>query len=121
MTGRRRSRRLLAVVALGGVAAASLAVVEERIGSTTGSWVDAEHVAGDVGVVDCADSDNYVSAGAGRFLAGDVVGLDLDAVAAAAGLDVHHDGGVATPTPATATNVGVDAFVSDLDVALLGA
>jgi len=116
-----RSRRVLAALTLAAAGLASTVVMHAGTGPTLAAWRDTEHVRAAVGTLDCADPGTFASNGGGRFLGANVLGLDLDTIVAATGLRVEHDGASATPVPATASNVGPDAFASDLDVALLQA
>lgn len=112
-------RGVIAGLVLGGLVATSLYVLDTHLELTMASWVDVEHVNGAVGSLDCGEPGNFETDGSARFLGANVLGLDLDTVVAATGLHVENDGTAAAATPPTASNVGPDAFATDLDVGLL--
>jgi hypothetical protein len=115
------TRRRVAAGAAAVLAAATALMAAARLTPTDAAWTDVEHVNAGFRARDCTDTGNYTTVGAGRFLEGSLLGTDLDTVAAAQGLTVVNDGVTATPSPATATPLGDDAYSSTLDVAVLGA
>lgn len=105
-----------------------LLVVPLGITATTANWNDAEWVHDDAlgtGVLDCAQNPALESRSRGTFLAGELLGVDLDAIAQLDDmrLTVRPDGG-AVPDPANALNLGspppTSTFANPLNVGELG-
>lgn len=105
-----------------------LLVVPLGITATTANWNDAEWVHDDAlgtGVLDCAQNPALESRSRGTFLAGELLGVDLDAIAQLDDmrLTVRPDGG-AVPDPANALNLGspppTSTFANPLNVGALG-
>ncbi|BAJ75239.1 cytochrome c, mono- and diheme variants [Microbacterium testaceum StLB037] len=98
------------------------------ITATTASWNDAEWVHEDAlgtGTLDCAQNPALESRSRGTFLAGELLGIDLDSLAQLEDmrLTVQADG-VAVPDPANAIDLGSTppayTFANPLDVTALG-
>lgn len=113
-----------------GLAAATgmLLVVPLGITATTASWNDAEWVHDDAlgtGVLDCAQNPALESRSRGTFLAGELLGVDLDALAQLDDmrLTVQTDG-VAVPDPGNAIDLGsappTFTYANPLNVTALG-
>ncbi|WP_136587527.1 choice-of-anchor G family protein [Microbacterium hydrothermale] len=105
-----------------------LLVVPLGITATTANWNDAEWVHDEAlgtGVLDCAQNPALESRSRGTFLAGELLGVDLDALAQLDDmrLTVRPDG-VAVPDPANALNLGspppTSTFANPLNVGALG-
>lgn len=86
---------------------------------TNASWRDAEWSHAAVSVLDCDAAGAYATRGAGRLLGGELLGTDLDSIAALEGLTVTNDGVSSTPTPPTATSLGNDAYANPVEVTAL--
>ncbi|SDO91827.1 hypothetical protein SAMN04487848_2523 [Microbacterium sp. ru370.1] len=113
-----------------GLAAATgiLLVVPLGITATTASWNDVEWVHDDAlgtGVLDCAQNPALESRSRGTFLAGELLGVDLDALAQLDDmrLTVQSDG-VAVPDPGNAIDLGsappTFTYANPLNVTALG-
>lgn len=113
-----------------GLAAATgmLLVVPLGITATTASWNDAEWVHDDAlgtGVLDCAQNPALESRSRGTFLAGELLGVDLDALAQLDDMRlVVQPDGVAVPDPANAIDLGsappTFTYANQLNVTALG-
>lgn len=113
-----------------GLAAATgmLLVVPLGITATTASWNDAEWVHDDAlgtGVLDCAQNPALESRSRGTFLAGELLGVDLDALAQLDDMRlVVQPDGVAVPDPANAIDLGsappTFTYANPLNVTALG-
>lgn len=117
----RQVRRRLAVTA----AAASVAFVIAALPnvlSSSAAWNDDEWVAGKVGVVDCdAAVGEFTTRGEGRLVSGGLLGIDLDTLAAAKGMNVTNPGAAAVPDPQSGTALPPDAFANPLNIEALKA
>ncbi len=123
-----RNNRLLG--SLAGVAAAALVVatVPATVGQTVASWGDSEWVhAPAVGTssFDCGTDTNYRTTSSGRFLSGELLGIDLDDVAELSGIRTVRAPGqpvVVDPpnaAPLGGSNPNVSAFANPLAVSVL--
>ncbi|WP_289469251.1 choice-of-anchor G family protein [Curtobacterium subtropicum] len=111
------------------VVGATAAVAVPGPTSSTAAWQDAEWVHGDGAIgtssFSCGEDVGYTANSSSRFLAGNVAGQDLGAVADLRGLDVTKTGtqGVAV-SPATAPEITrtetTAAYGNPLDVGVLG-
>lgn len=101
------SRRLVAACSIVATGAVVLSV-----GGTDAAWTDAEWVAGQIGVIDCADMGTYTSRGEGRFLTGDALGLALGQVVDVPGVTVVNDGADSSASGGVA--LGDDAYANPL-------
>ncbi|MDM7887518.1 choice-of-anchor G family protein [Curtobacterium sp. RHCJP20] len=117
------------LVAILAVVGATAAVAVPGPTSSTAAWQDAEWVHGDGAIgtssFSCGEDVGYTANSSSRFLAGNVAGQDLGAVADLRGLDVTKTGtqGVAV-SPATAPEITrtetTAAYGNPLDVGVLG-
>lgn len=103
-------------------------VIPLSITATTASWNDAEWVRGEAlgtGILDCEESPALETRSRGTFLAGQLLGVDLDAIAALEDmrLTVQADG-TAVPDPSNAIDLGstppTSTYANPLDVTALG-
>ncbi|MFV9426257.1 choice-of-anchor G family protein [Microbacterium sp. S1037] len=106
----------------------AMLLVPLGITATTANWNDAEWVHEDAlgtSSLDCAQSPGLESRSRGTFLAGELLGIDLDSIAQLDDmrLTVQADG-VAVPDPANAIDLGSTpptfTFANPFDVAALG-
>lgn len=123
------SRRGTSAFGLAGLAATALvALVAPAVAPTQASWVDGEWDSAMMGTssFDCGNDSGYRTTAEGRFLSGNLLGIDLDAMAALAGVSATRDGSSApTFAPASATHVpggaSSDTYLNPLDITALGA
>lgn len=112
--------RRASTVTILSVAAALVVTNLTPVMATSASWNDQEWDHGAVGTLSCTDDGVFKTRGAGRLLGGELLPLDLDAVATVGGVTVTNDGTAAHPNPENAQGVGA-AYVNPLDVGVLGA
>ncbi|MGI6877619.1 choice-of-anchor G family protein [Microbacterium sp. gxy059] len=122
----RRRAGILRAVRRGALAAVSVVVASSLLAQTAvtteASWRDDEWDSAPVAAVDCADADGaFATRGEGHALSGGLLGIDLDAVAEASGVEVTNDGSRSRVTPGTASPVGDHAYANPLDVTALSA
>ena len=105
-----------------GVIAATALVAQMSIVSNA-SWLDSEWVsAPSLGTVDCTDPVGaFATRGEGRVLSGSLLGLDLDQVAEASGVEVTNNGQRDLHSPVGAIEApAAPAWADPLNVGLLG-
>ncbi|MGW8482886.1 choice-of-anchor G family protein [Microbacterium sp. NPDC055903] len=114
----RMLRRFSAVAML-----ASAALIVQASVISNASWNDAEWTSAPLSAVDCAAPDDaFATRGEGRALSGALLGIDLDSLAEASGVEVTNDGSRAVHTPAGANPAtGPDAWANPLNVTALSA
>ncbi|MFS0714437.1 choice-of-anchor G family protein [Microbacterium sp. 2P01SA-2] len=98
--------RTRSAVAIAAVAAVGLPLT---VTATTAAWNTSEWVHGEVGTstLDCTDGTGFASVASGRFLSGELLGLDLDALAELEQMVLALDGaGAATVSPSDAIDLG---------------
>lgn len=118
-----KSKAGIAGLAITGLVMATVpGLVISNANWTDNEWVSAS-LAGEpgVGTLDCEVNDIFSTRGAGRYLSGELLNFDLDAIASIEGVVVTNDGTTATATPPTATALGDDAFANPLTVTALDA
>lgn len=99
-------RRLKSTIAAVSVSALAIAGVPMTIAATTASWPDSEWVHGSVGTSSyrCGTDTGYAGTSYGRFLAGEILGQDLDPIVELSGVTLDQDAaGTTTVDPATST------------------
>lgn len=101
----------------------STALVAQSGVTTNASWADAEWTRTPaVGTVDCDAADGaFATRGEGRALSGALLGMDLDSIAEASGVEVTNNGSRSQETRSVATSLGNDAYANPLDVTALSA
>ncbi|WP_449282975.1 choice-of-anchor G family protein [Leucobacter sp.] len=110
-----------------GVAAAavlvSTALVAQSGVTSDAAWNDAEWAHGPaVGTADCAAPESvFANRGEGRALSGAILGLDLDALVEAGGVEVTNNGLRSREGSGAATPLGDDAYANPLNVVALSA
>ncbi|MGA1836195.1 choice-of-anchor G family protein [Herbiconiux sp. 11R-BC] len=119
-------RRLTTTIGLLSATVLTVALVPSTIASTTASWPDSEWVHGNVGTssFDCGADTGYATTSFGRFLSGELLGQNLDGVAALEGMTQSIDaGGAVTVTPPDAVDLGsvppTSTYANPLDVSVL--
>lgn len=117
------TRTAVTVVA---VTAALAVVIPLGVTATTAAWTDAEWVHGEVGTSDiaCDTTSGFTATSSGRFLSGELLGTDLDDLAAAEGVRVTVDAnGTAVVEPPDALNQGstppTSTYTNPLDLSVL--
>ncbi|GAB3596289.1 choice-of-anchor G family protein [Microbacterium tumbae] len=117
----RRSVRLRRALSAVAVPIATALVVQ--IGATNASWNDAEWTSAAFAAVDCdAPQGAFATRGEGRALSGSLLGVDLDTLAEASGVEVTNDGSRAQVAPTGANPAtGDDAYANSLNVTALSA
>ena len=125
-----RTLRTRAAVGVAGLSILGLVIASvPAFALTNASWNDSEWDSASQGTdpgvatLDCDVQDIFSTRGAGKFLGGQLLSIDLDSVAEAEGMLVTNDGTEADPTPDVppATALGEDAFANPLSVTVLSA
>lgn len=110
---------------IGAVAAAvlvSTALVAQGGVTSEAAWNDAEWTGGAVGTSDCTSPEAaFANRGEGRALSGSLLGIDLDALVEASGVEVTNDGGRSLEHSGAAAPLGDDAYANPLNVVALSA
>lgn len=108
-------------IAIAGLVSAAV-VAQGAITPTNASWTDTEwaHDSG-VGTVNCADpaDGTFATRGEGRALSGALLGIDLDTVAEARGVEMTNDAARSIETHRTIVDPPDDAYANPLDVGVL--
>lgn len=121
----RAARRRRGTTPKRGIAAAagvlfSTALVAQGGVTSDAAWNDAEWVHGPIGTSDCANPlGMFANRGEGRALSGSLLGVDLDALLEAGGVEVTNDGVRSEESTGTATPLGDDAYANPLNVVAL--
>lgn len=116
--------RVKGAAGVAGLTAVGLAIATLPGIATSAAWVDNEWVSATaegepgIGTLDCEVTDDFSTRGEGRFLSGQLLGIDLDTLAEVNGVEVLNDGTV-TVDPATAQSLGDDAYANPLTADLL--
>lgn len=121
MSRRGALRRSIASIAA--VMFASLALVAQQGIITDASWTDAEWVQGKVVTTPkcSAATGQFATRGEGRVLSGGLLGINLDSLVEASGVEVTHNGDRSKETRGVATSLGNDAYANPLNVVALSA
>lgn len=103
------------------------AVTVPSLTASTAAWNDTEWVHGEALGTDsmiCGVDQDFDAAASGRFLSGELVGLDLDTVASLKGMDLTLAGGSLTVDPPGAQNLGATpptyAYANPLVLGVIG-
>lgn len=100
----------------------SLALVAQGIIYSNASWNDSEWGHSVIGTSNCdAPNGAFASRGEGRVLSGSLLGLDLDNLAEAKGVEATNNGTRSKRDPVSAMELGNDAYSNPLDIELLNA
>ncbi|TPX03730.1 choice-of-anchor G family protein, partial [Schumannella luteola] len=120
MSGERTPRRLVAMLAAGGLA---VALVGTTVTASSAAWTDQEWDGSTLGSLDCTASGIVDSRAWGRVLSGEVTGTSLDPVLATDGITVDNVAPASTSTgtsqAAPVTDLGADAWSAGLGVSAL--
>lgn len=118
------TRKMVTGIAIGGALAI---VIPLGVTATSAAWTDAEWAYGEVGTdtLDCGTMTGLEATGSGRFLSGELFGLNLDTLAALKGMRVTVAAdGTAVIDPPTALNQGSTppeyTYTNPLNVSALG-
>jgi hypothetical protein len=117
-------RSLLAALAAG---AAAVVVVPLAATATTAAWNDRQWAHGSVGTSSaiCGTTDDFASTASGRFLSGELLGTDLDNIAALEPMRLSYaSDGTLDVSPPDAIDLGSTAttatYANPLDISVLG-
>lgn len=116
-----RSSRATRGLALGlaGVLLSATFLAQDTVISKA-SWNETEWTHGTVGTSDCLTPEGaFANRSEGRALSGELLGIDLDAIAAAEGVEVTNNGTVATPSGGSPVSGLTDAWADPLSVSAL--
>lgn len=107
-------------VATAAAVVVSCALLVQGSISTDAAWNDSEWAHGTASTLDCTDAEGaFATRGEGRVLSGGLLGIDLDTIAEASGVEVTNDGSRSLEHGDTATSLGDDAYADPLNVVLL--
>lgn len=111
---------------IGSIAAvmvASIAIVAQQGIVSDASWTDAEWAQGKAMTTPkcSAATGQFATRGEGRALSGGLLGINLDSLVEASGVEVTHNGDRSKETRGVANSLGNDAYANPLNVAALSA
>ncbi|MDI6023705.1 choice-of-anchor G family protein [Leucobacter sp. UT-8R-CII-1-4] len=122
-----RSRKALrhrrGIAGIAAVMIASIALVAQQGITTDASWTDAEWTNGRAMTTPkcSAATGQFAARGEGRALSGGLLGINLDTLAEASGVEVTQNGDRSKETRGVATSLGNDAYSNPLNVVALSA
>lgn len=85
------------------------------------AWVQDQWAHSPLSVAECQTPESYATQASGTLIGGSVLGVDLDGIAQAQGVDVTNDGQAPSATPASALSLGDGAYANPLHATILSA